>query len=101
PQPDESFSIEVMAETLGIANLLDTKAGICSYGEQQRAAIIRTLSQPFQWLLLDEPFSHLDIQNQQKAIELIQTVIESKKAGLILLDLEPDNHFSYTQFLQL
>ena len=101
PQPDESFQFEMMAEILGIADLLNTKAGICSYGEQQRAAIIRTLSQPFQWLLLDEPFSHLDKKNQQKAIELIQKVMEIKQAGLILLDLEPDNHFSYTQFLQL
>jgi len=101
PQPDESISLEQMAEALGIADLLHTKAGICSYGEQQRAAIIRTLSQPFQWLLLDEPFSHLDNHNQQKAIQLIQSVIETKKAGLILLDLEPDNHFSYTQSLQL
>ncbi|MEI8110268.1 MAG: ATP-binding cassette domain-containing protein [Chitinophagia bacterium] len=100
-QPDESFPFEVMAEILGIADLLNTKAGICSYGEQQRAAIIRTLSQPFQWLLLDEPFSHLDKKNQQKAIELIQKVMEIKQAGLILLDLEPDNYFSYTQFLQL
>ena len=101
PQPDESFSLEWMADTLGIADLLNTKAGICSYGEQQRAAIIRTLSQPFQWLLLDEPFSHLDNNNQQKAIQLIQSVLKSKKAGLILLDLEPDTHFSYTQTLQL
>lgn len=101
PVPDESLSLEQMAEALGIADLLHTKAGICSYGEQQRAAIIRTLSQPFQWLLLDEPFSHLDNRNQQKAIALIQSVIENKKAGLILLDLEADNHFSYTKLLQL
>lgn len=101
PQPDESLSLDKMAEALGIDDLLNRKAGICSYGEQQRAAIIRTLSQPFHWLLLDEPFSHLDKKNQQKAIELIQSVIQIKSAGLILLDLEPDNHFSYSKILQL
>ena len=40
-------TVEWMAEQLGIADLLNTKAGICSYGEQQRAAIIRALAQPF------------------------------------------------------
>lgn len=94
-------TVEWMAEQLGIADLLNTQAGICSYGEQQRAAIIRALAQPFAWLLLDEPFSHLDKKNQHQAITLIQSVITQRGAGLILLDLESDNHFSYHQSFQL
>jgi len=94
-------TVEWMAEQLGIADLLNTQAGICSYGEQQRAAIIRALAQPFTWLLLDEPFSHLDKKNQQQAVTLIQSVITQREAGLILLDLESDNHFSYHQSFQL
>jgi putative ABC transport system ATP-binding protein len=101
PQHIGENAVEWMAEQLGIADLLNTQAGICSYGEQQRAAIIRALAQPFTWLLLDEPFSHLDNTNQQKAITLIQTVITQRGAGLILLDLESDNHFSYHQSFQL
>jgi putative ABC transport system ATP-binding protein len=94
-------TVEWMAEQLGIADLLNKQAGICSYGEQQRASIIRALAQPFTWLLLDEPFSHLDKKNQQQAISLIQSVIAQRGAGLILLDLESDNHFSYHQSFQL
>lgn len=99
--PISENTIEDMATELGIDTLLDTPAGICSYGEQQRAAILRALVQPFDWLILDEPFSHLDKLNQQKAIGLITTVINQQKAGLILLDLEPDQCFMYHQQFQL
>lgn len=101
PLPIQENTIEWMTEQLGIADLLNTKAGICSYGEQQRAAIIRALAQPFNWLLLDEPFSHLDNKNQEQAIKLIETVITQRGAGIIVLDLEPDNHFLYHKCFQL
>src|SRR5581483_8953158 len=52
--------IMAMAKRLGIENKLDQLCSTCSYGEQQRIAIIRSLQQPFSFLLLDEPFSHLD-----------------------------------------
>jgi putative ABC transport system ATP-binding protein len=42
----ESSAIDEMAERLGISNILAQRAGICSYGEQQRIAIIRALVQP-------------------------------------------------------
>ena len=99
--PISENSIEDMAAELGINALLDAPAGICSYGEQQRVAILRTISQPFRWLILDEPFSHLDELNKEKAIGLISTVVNQQKAGMILLELEPDNHFTYHQQFQL
>ncbi|MEL4382976.1 ATP-binding cassette domain-containing protein, partial [Shewanella algae] len=64
-------NIDAMADRLAITHILDKPAHICSYGEQQRAAIIRALVQPFSYLLLDEPFSHLDQENTRKAIDLI------------------------------
>ncbi len=63
----ESGMIDEMAAILGITHVLEQKAGLCSYGEQQRIAIIRALIQPFELLIMDEPFSHLDIANTQKA----------------------------------
>ena len=64
--------INVMAERLGITNKLSQNAGTCSYGEQQRIAIIRALQQPFSFIILDEPFSHLDEANSKKAMLLIE-----------------------------
>lgn len=86
---------------LGIGNKKDALAGTLSYGEQQRVAIIRSLLQPFEWLLMDEPFSHLDHTNILKAAALIQEVVKQHNAGIILADLEDNDYFPYTQKLVL
>ena len=100
PYHQES-KIEEMAERLGITHILHQRAGLCSYGEQQRIAIIRALVKPFELLLMDEPFSHLDIDNTQKAAELIAEECDARNAGFILTDLDEDNNFTYTQYLNL
>ena len=97
----ESNLIDEMAEQLGIASILNQKASMCSYGEQQRIAIIRSLMQPFNWLIMDEPFSHLDKNNIEKAANLIKTECKKRSAGFILTDLEDDDHFNYTKLLNL
>jgi putative ABC transport system ATP-binding protein len=89
--------IDEMAAILGVAHVLDQKAGLCSYGEQQRIAIIRALIQPFSWLIMDEPFSHLDNENTKKAAVLIESECRARGAGLIITDLEDDDHFTYTR----
>ncbi|MCC6760769.1 MAG: ATP-binding cassette domain-containing protein [Chitinophagaceae bacterium] len=93
--------VQAMAERLGVAHVLHQQAATCSYGEQQRIAIIRALVQPFEWLLMDEPFSHLDQQNTAKAAALIAEACTHRKAGFLLTDLDDDQHFSYTRYLQL
>jgi putative ABC transport system ATP-binding protein len=93
--------INQMAERLGIGNKLPSKARICSYGEQQRIAIIRSLLQPFDFLLLDEPFSHLDTKNSQKAMELMLEEAQLRKACIIFADLERIDYFPYTKLYHL
>jgi ABC-type lipoprotein export system ATPase subunit len=90
-----------MAERLGIGNKLSQKAGTCSYGEQQRIAIIRALQQPFDFLLMDEPFSHLDESNGKKAMALIEEEVAARGAGIILADLQPIPFFNADRTLHL
>ncbi len=80
--------IEQMADRLGIASKLDKPARTCSYGEQQRIAIIRSLMQPFDFLLLDEPYSHLDDANRIKATQLIYEECEKRNAAMVFADLK-------------
>ena len=82
--------IETMADHLGIKSKLDQSAKTCSYGEQQRTAIIRSLMQPFDFLLLDEPFSHLDDLNRERAMELIYEECAKRNASMILLNLNEE-----------
>ena len=78
-----------MANRLGLENKLGQMAKTCSYGEQQRIAIIRALMQPFDFLLLDEPYSHLDEGNRKKAMELIYEECGKRGAAMVFADLKP------------
>ena len=79
--------IKKMATQLGIAALLDQSCATLSYGQRQRVAIIRALCQPFDFLFLDEPFSHLDEENTKIAFQLIENVCAEQKAGYVLVSL--------------
>jgi ABC-type lipoprotein export system ATPase subunit len=93
--------IKEMAERLGIGKKLSSKAKTCSYGEQQRVAIIRALMQPFDFLILDEPFSHLDNVNRLTAMELMMEEAKTRGAAIILADLQRVDFFPYSKIFHL
>lgn len=93
--------IAAMANRLGIGNKLDKLCKTCSYGEQQRVAIIRALQQPFDFLLLDEPFSHLDENNRKRAMELMEEEAAARNASIILADLKAIEYFKADKTLHL
>jgi ABC-type lipoprotein export system ATPase subunit len=93
--------IVAMAKQLGIENKLNKLCKTCSYGEQQRIAIIRSLQQPFDFLLLDEPFSHLDENNRKIAMELMEEEAALRKAAIILADLKAIEYFKADRTLHL
>ena len=93
--------IREFTERLGIGNKLKTKARICSYGEQQRVSIVRALLQPYEFLLLDEPFSHLDTNNSQKAMELMLEESRARNACIVFADLERIDYFPNTRLFHL
>lgn len=90
-----------MAERLGIGDKLNATCKTCSYGEQQRVAIVRALLQPFHFLLLDEPFSHLDTNNSVKAMELMLEEARLRGAAIVFADLERIDYFPYTKLYHL
>lgn len=85
----------------GIADRVDRPASTLSYGEQQRVAILRALVQPFCWLLMDEPFSHLDAANTRLAAALIEEMVSERNAAFLIADLDDNDYFSYDKKLQL
>jgi putative ABC transport system ATP-binding protein len=90
-----------MTKRLGIQNKLNRLAKTCSYGEQQRIAIIRCLMQPFDFLLLDEPFSNLDEINRNKAFALIDEECKQRNASMIFADLKELDFLKGQRILKL
>jgi putative ABC transport system ATP-binding protein len=80
-----------MAKDLDVYHCLHKPVKILSYGERQRIALIRALIQPFEVLLLDEPFSHLDPENIEKAILWIDKICKKNQATLILMGLSDES----------
>lgn len=86
---------------LGIADKWEKKCGILSMGQQQRVAIVRALLQPYSWLIMDEPFSHLDIENTNLCIEVIEKRTKELNAGFILTTLGENHGINYDKTLHL
>ena len=93
--------IKEMSARLGIEDKLGSMSNTCSYGEQQRIAIIRSLMQPFDFLLLDEPFSHLDEINAEKAMKLMLEETRLRNAAIVFADLERIDFYPYTRLFHL
>lgn len=78
---------EAWFERLGIADKMDAKVGRMSFGQQQRVAMIRALVQPFDFLLVDEPISHLDDENSAIMGEIMMEEASRQGAGVIVTSI--------------
>lgn len=72
-----------MLDRLEIAGKADQKASRLSVGQQQRVALVRAICQPFDFIILDEPVSHLDRRNNLIVAGLIAEAAQSNNAAII------------------
>jgi putative ABC transport system ATP-binding protein len=94
-------SVEEMTERLGMTPFLDQSLATLSQGQRQRMALVRALRRPFQLLMLDEPFSHLDEGNQLNACSLIEEVVQGNQAGLLVSSLGSTPPITFDQRIEL
>ena len=79
----------------------DSLVGTLSLGQRQRAAVIRALCQPFSFLLLDEPFSHLDNSNIKIIVEILNKELEERQAAVIITALDDLPFFEFDKTINL
>ncbi|MCM1070704.1 MAG: ATP-binding cassette domain-containing protein [[Clostridium] fimetarium] len=73
-----------MLERLGLGSQADRPVRLMSLGQCQRVAAVRALCQPFDFLLLDEPVSHLDAESNAALSALIADEVRINGAGVIV-----------------
>lgn len=86
---------------LGIADKQHSLVRNMSFGQQQRVAMIRTLCQPFDFLFIDEPISHLDDANSIIMGEIIMHEARRQGAGVIATSIGKHIPLHYDQCFRL
>ncbi len=93
--------IEEWFERLGIADKLRAKIGRMSFGQQQRVAMIRALVQPFDFILVDEPISHLDDANSDIMASIMMAEAKAQGAGIIVTSIGKHMNLDYDKIIRL
>ena len=88
-------------EAIGIADKTNEKAGKLSFGQQQRVAFIRSLCQPFDFIFLDEPISHLDDGNGTIMSRLLTEEASRQGAGIIVTSIGKHLELDYDETYKL
>lgn len=88
-------------DMLGIGDKLNAKIGRMSFGQQQRVAMIRALVQPFDYILVDEPISHLDDTNSDIMAKIMMTEAKAQGAGVIVTSIGKRMNLNYEKTFKL
>ncbi len=88
-------------EQLGIADKMHERIGRMSFGQQQRVALIRALVQPFDFLLVDEPISHLDDKNAAVMAEMMMKEAREQGAGVLVTSIGKHMDLPYERVVKL
>ncbi|MBQ2554261.1 MAG: ATP-binding cassette domain-containing protein [Prevotella sp.] len=93
--------IEEYFEMLGIADKKNERVALLSFGQQQRVAMIRALAQPFDFLVADEPVSHLDERNAQAMASLLCAEAKRQGAAVIITSIGKHMPMHYDKTIML
>lgn len=86
-----------LLQLLGIGDKKDIPCAKLSWGQQQRVAVIRSLCQPYKFLLFDEPISHLDDKNAAIIADLVEKEAKAQNAAVIVSSIGKQLPLPYHQ----
>ena len=90
PSPKDIKKAEDVIKQLKIEHLKDLLYSELSGGEQQIVLIARALTQGSKFIIMDEPASNLDFENQKKVLDVLKELI-TNDIGIIMSSHAPDH----------
>ncbi|TVR23074.1 MAG: metal ABC transporter ATP-binding protein [Anaerolineaceae bacterium] len=98
PRRADHLIVAEALERVGVWDLRNRQIGQLSGGQRQRVFIARALAQQTDVLLLDEPFSGVDVNAEH---EIMNTLNSLQQGGITMLIATHDLHMASTQFDKL
>jgi len=83
PSREDRAAVRESLEQMGVAPLEKKSIGELSGGQQQRVFLARALSQEPHILLMDEPFTGVDVTTQDATLNLLDTLRERQVTAII------------------
>lgn len=94
PRSERNSRVEDLAERVGLAGALRKYPHELSGGQQQRVALARALAPSPALLLLDEPFSNLDLDLRERLAVEVREIIQASGATAILVTHDQHEAFA-------
>lgn len=87
--------------SLGIEDKWSEPVGKMSFGQQQRVAFMRMLCQPADFLIMDEPVSHLDDENGGIMGRMLEQEMSERGVGVIVTSIGRRLEMNYNTKIKL
>ncbi|MGH8740323.1 MAG: ABC transporter ATP-binding protein [Burkholderiales bacterium] len=94
PREERAARLRELAELVGLSRVLRKYPFEMSGGQQQRVAVARALAPRPELLLLDEPFSNLDVELRERLSLEVRDIIRASGATAILVTHDQHEAFA-------
>ncbi|MDO8438094.1 MAG: ABC transporter ATP-binding protein [Nitrosomonadaceae bacterium] len=94
PQSERAPRVDELLQTVGLADAANKYPHELSGGQQQRVALARALAPRPDLLLLDEPFSNLDVSLRERLSLEVREILNSQNATAILVTHDQNEAFA-------
>ncbi|KCB43034.1 ABC transporter ATP-binding protein [Bordetella hinzii] len=85
PRPQQQARVQEMLELVGLSHAAQSYPHEISGGQQQRVALARALAPSPELLLLDEPFSNLDVDTRERLAFEVREILKATGHTAILV----------------
>jgi iron(III) transport system ATP-binding protein len=85
PRPERAARVAEVLELVGLEGIQRRYPHELSGGQQQRVALARAMAPKPQLLLLDEPFSNLDVDLRERLAHEIRAILKAAKATALFV----------------
>lgn len=99
PLKERDALVEELLELMELSEMRKQKATTLSGGEQQRLALARALACEPRYLLLDEPFVHLDGRLRSKLINYLLELRRVRNTAIVLVSHDGSEMLSLTDVI--